>query len=333
MSADAVTFSSLKWVPLYKPAVKEDSCQINHDAQGARIALVVATAFAAAYVSLIVAVGTGSIVAACIVPCAALAAIALIVTDLWLSTRSSKAKAVEEFMDPKVAFCSSAAANIIRNNPSLVQTIVEKKGNLDKVDEEGDILLNTSSFEVFKLLVDNGANLHAKTPQGNTILECAVSNPNPRFAEYIFSQKKVAATEIKDETQHAKLWSTFGHLKTAKLLKDNEFNINAKDKDGYTPLMRAASAATFSGTHWYYGWYNEISAAKRVSTLLNFGADKTPTVKVKVKDDKNVEAEAPKVKEKEKEVEVEKTALQLATNPAIKNLLEQKATVEQKATA
>ena len=298
MSSDSITFSSLKWLPLYKPAVRTEGCKVNQKALDARIVTVSLTAITSMLAGMAVTATTGSVIGVGIVIGAPVAALALIILDLWLTSRAVKARAVEEYYNPDVKVPSTTASRLIREDSSAAQMLVDRKNGLDKHDDEGNPLLATTNFDVFKILVDNGANVHAKTASGDSVFERAVKNNNPRFLEYIFSQKKVTADDVKDEEQHAKLWSSFGHAKTAKLLKENGFNIDARDKDGYTALMRAAF--TFVPNMWGYNAF-ALSFTQRVGVLLNCGANKTLTVKVK---------------------DSEKTAAQLTSIPAVKNLLE-----------
>lgn len=87
-----------------------------------------------------------------------------------------------------------------------------------------------------------------------------------------------------------------GSVKAGFLLKRYGFDVNIRDNEGYTPLLRIVKKASGG----YIG--RKLGIGAHVSTLLNCGAERSITV------DENG---------------IQKNAMQVNTNPAIRNILEQ----------
>jgi ankyrin repeat protein len=142
---------------------------------------------------------------------------------------------------------------ILTNSPSIVQYLIQKKANVNQTDTKTGcttlmIALNafgnlaTLNLEIIKQLVENGANIHAKTSQLTTPLHLAAKE-NAKCLQYLLSKGAVsdinAQTDIGNTPLHFATRS--GNMPTVQLLVENGAKINLKNKDGKTALDVASN--------------------------------------------------------------------------------------------
>ena len=231
-------------VPILSPAVKKDSCEIDHGLLQRRVWKVAALAIAL-------------LVASVFFPAAELllallsVSIILIMPTLCLkiAERAADKKAVEEYLNKELP-SSLATRHILDNVKAAKQLLaeVEKRKDLsldtvlDRVNLKGERLLDCGYWsdakakwyvESFKELVRKGVDFNKE--KGKRIFEGAIRCSNPKLVEFLLSEKLVKS-EMFSEAQQPVLWFDIGNYKTGELLKKHGFNINSKGDMGYTPL-------------------------------------------------------------------------------------------------
>jgi ankyrin repeat protein len=108
---------------------------------------------------------------------------------------------------------------------------------------------------IVELLLDHGAEINAKTDDGNTPLHVAL--PHPAVVRLLLERRAdVNAVNGRDRTPLHEA-AQEGHLQAAKLLLDNGADVDVKDDLGQTPLHSTAG----------------MSMSEDVSSWLGEGAD------------------------------------------------------------
>ena len=120
------------------------------------------------------------------------------------------------------------ATAIKRDDQKLVFLLKEKGANVGK-----DYLLYAKSFEIAKLLIDNGADVKAKNKSGYTPMHFA---KKPEIVKLLI--KNGADVNAGKGTVGVPLYNTYD-VKIAKLLIDNGADVNGAGRYGYTPLSNA----------------------------------------------------------------------------------------------
>lgn len=286
-----------RWIPIITPAVNENSCEVDHFLLIARIATIFFTSISFLVVSLLLC-PHGMFCVICIISPSLMGLPSI---DWWLANKAANIKAVDEYVK-KNAPSTSATYRIIKNL-SAAKLLVSEGGDLNKLNEKGQRFFSStyalgSDMKVFQYFVDQGIDLITKTDSKNkTIFRSIVERENPEYLRYVLSNNKVKPNDINTDEQ-VELWINIGSSKTGKILHQYEFNVNVRDKEGFTPLHRLVRAISENK---YFNWQFPLPEAL-VNTLLECGADKNLTVKV------NGE---------------EKTALQLCSDPAVKKIIEE----------
>jgi len=95
-------------------------------------------------------------------------------------------------------------------------------------------------FEIYRLLIEQGANINAKDPDGRTLLILAINDQNLEICQLLINHG--ADVNAKDNRGRTALMgaASLGNLKICQLLIDHEADVNAKDNKGWTALMAAA---------------------------------------------------------------------------------------------
>lgn len=282
-----------RWIPLLTPAVKEDYCDVDYSLLSSRIVTV--------GIAIIATMGSSMLLAASF-PIAAINAVPLSVLlfgilplDSWIAERAANVKAVNEYLN--MSYPSKSATSRIQHNFKAAQLLVSKNGDVNKVNEEGDKLLAyVPDLNIFKLLIDHGVDVKSLDKYGTPYFQRAVEDENPAYLEYILRSSKAKSTDF-DSKQQMHFWKNLGSVKAGYLLKSYGFDINIKDNEGYTPLLRIVENA--SGRFYTR---NKLGIGAHVSALLNCGADRSITVDVNG---------------------TQKNAMQINTNQAIRNILQQ----------
>jgi hypothetical protein len=291
------------WVPLVTPAVKSDSCEVDCELLEARVTKLFFFYIGLSAVSLcslfVYPAAFIPIYLTALVSAAVLFTVRLL--DEWIAKRAANVKAVNEYLT--MNYPSEAATQRILYHLSAAQLLVKKSkpGDINKINEVGDSLIGAlpgygSKLEVFKLLVDHGADLKATNRHRVSAFKTIVEIEDPAHLEYVLKNKKVIPSDFTPD-QQVTFWLNVRNSKAIHLLKYYGFNINIKDSKGYTPLLRVVQKiSTYDSIFW-----PKLGPIKYIAALLNCGADRSATVL---------------------ENGVEKNAAALNTNPALRHLLE-----------
>jgi hypothetical protein len=286
-------FTFWRRLPLLTPAVKEDSCEVDHELLSSRINAVGIAAIGAMVASMILVTAFPTAIFATHLSCLLVLGISLPL-DMWLAERAADIKAVNEYLN--MSYPSKSATFRIQCNFKAAQLLVSKNGDVNKVNQEGNGLLAfCPNLRVFKLLINYGANIKSLDKHGIPYFQRAVEDENPVYLEYILKSKKVKPDDF-DPTQQVDFWTNLGSIQAGSLLKNYGFNVNVRDKKEYTPLLKIVKEASIML------YMRKLGISAHISTLLNCGADRSMTI-----DDNGIQ----------------KNALQINTNPAIRNILEQ----------
>ena len=115
----------------------------------------------------------------------------------------------------------------------------------------------SGKFEIFKLLVENGALIEKKVEKKDPLINMAASSGNNEICEYLLS--KGANIDSKDREGKTPLMNAIysKHPETVKLLIDSGANVNEQEINGWSALM----FATMQGE------------TESVQLLINAGAD------------------------------------------------------------
>ncbi|CAJ1948218.1 unnamed protein product [Cylindrotheca closterium] len=124
--------------------------------------------------------------------------------------------------------------------------ILEKGADVHAKDEDGETLLHKACemghLEVVKFLLEQGADVHAKNKYGSTPLYLPCHNGHLEVVK-LLAIDKGAEVRVKDKYDKTPLHhaSYNGHLEVAKVLFEKGADVQAKDDDGWTPLQRACT--------------------------------------------------------------------------------------------
>lgn len=281
-------------IPLVSPALKKDSCKLDYDLLGKRImavflvciGLTIAVPFAlpcvfsASLTGLLIWI-TLPIVTICAVP----------LLDWHLSNVAADVKAVNEYLTQP--YPSKSAAFHIQHHFSAAQLLVNKQGNLNKLTTEGEHLLGyLADPKVFKLFIQQGANIRAADQYGVSVLQRAVAEKKAVYLKHLLKTQTITPQTLSPDEQ-VDLWTKIGSGEAAHLLRHYGFNPNIRDHRGYTPLLEVVKRP--------YSSLDRLSIGTHVTVLLQCGADKLMTV---------VDSDG-----------VTKNAMQLSNDPMIQRLL------------
>lgn len=295
--------SVLRYVPFLTPAIKEYTYEIDRELLDKRLQLIAIATFASIAAITTFALKTLPLVTL-MIPCTLLLAVSPFI-DLWLTKRAIDRKAAQEFIS--MQFPTVSATNHIRGSYKTIKLLINRKGDLNKLNEQGQrILTNIYNFDCFKLLVDNGANVNLsdENRSNEPYVINFLSKSDHTYFEYLLKTRKVKVADYTSE-QQARLWGKVGSIKAIYLLKQYGFDINAKNSWGETPLLSLIKRQSFSGR---YGRIisdildKNIGIQAHVAALLKCGANPYITINHENR---------------------EKNAAQLNTNPVIKAVLEQ----------
>lgn len=120
---------------------------------------------------------------------------------------------------------------------------IEKK-YLNSINGDGKSYLlsavETGDVEIFKILINNGADVNIKDAKGKTPLHSVASKNNIEMAKFLLENK--ANANIQDKSGQTPLHYAVSNnnLEMTKLLLKNKVRVDIKDKSGKSPLHQAA---------------------------------------------------------------------------------------------
>ena len=125
-----------------------------------------------------------------------------------------------------------------------VRALIDAGADLDAQGDNGETPLNTAILEghvlVASLLIDRGADIQARNKGGFTPLHAAAYVNAVEIAEQLLSR----GADVKDQMNKAgvtplSVASEEGHPGLVKVLIDHGADLEAGERNGYTPLTRA----------------------------------------------------------------------------------------------
>ena len=174
----------------------------------------------------------------------------LLAICLGLTARNCVAKPSQKFLDAalmravefgdvkktKTLLARGASANATGDN-GMRPLIIAGYINTSPYQEG-----SPHSFELFKLLLDNGADVNAPNSDGYTALMSVAASGEVRAAKLMLA--KGAQINAKDSDGHTPLMpAASSNLEMVKFLVAKGARINEHDKSGVTPLMLATSSS------------------------------------------------------------------------------------------
>jgi ankyrin repeat protein len=194
-------------------------------------------------------------------------------TPLLLATEQASAVQVQAILN------RSADANLADNRKMTpvmyalqagqsdkVQALVAKSNlNLRGPDGQPAIFFASNSGDV-QLLLNNGADMNARSDSGSSPLSAAVKNSNTGVAVYLIN----AGANVKwTDTQGTTLLhqAIQGDLSVARALLDHGVDANSADVSGITPIFFARSVEAIDLLVQYRADVNHLSVAKRSALL------------------------------------------------------------------
>jgi ankyrin repeat protein len=162
--------------------------------------------------------------------------------ELWRGYREVKREAVVEYLTTPVP--SEEAMNTICQSKEtahmLIKSLPEKSPLLNKLFQKtGETLLGRATPEVFKLLVDHGADILAGFNRNGFLL--AAEQKTTDLLQYIAAKDLIPPPNKISEELQINMWLSIQSKETADFLKNHNFNPNVQDKNGNTPLMMLIS--------------------------------------------------------------------------------------------
>lgn len=258
MNLSASGFSRL--IPLMTPAINEKNLyEEDVDLEISRIGILAISSFAILMIS-------SSVVAPI-----SFGLILLSPLDTWRTARKVDANAVNEYL--KNLYPSSSATFRIQNRIQAAQLLINKNGDVNKINEKGERLIDyCRDLDIFKLFLQHGADVIANDKYGHSYFKRAVEDENPDYLECILKSNKVSVAHFTFK-QQIKFWISLGSIKAGNLLSYYGFNVNVRDRNGYTPLLKLVEEASRP-----FFIERRLGIEVHVRTLLECGADPLLTI-------------------------------------------------------
>jgi cytohesin len=157
--------------------------------------------------------------------------IAIVIAAILLVAFFEKEKRIEIF---NIAVCNNDVTKVevlLRRDPELINA----QGMRNKIKP----LFGASSKEMAELLIQYGADINARTPEGYMPIHAFVSNSSKGALELLIA--KGADVNAKSNYGNTPLHcaSDIGNIEAAKILLSHGAEINAKNNNGDTPLKNA----------------------------------------------------------------------------------------------
>jgi hypothetical protein len=296
-----------QYIPLWNPAVKNKGCTVDHDLIMGRVFAAATVAFASMFTAFALEKHFPEVVVVTIVVGAFSIVPFLIFAENIRASSLARANSVNEYLKQNELPCS-AASSYIGDSASAAQMLVNKKGDVNKINANGGSLLEyIRDFSVFKILIDAGFDINKRDRYNRPLLLQIVSRKDLRYLHYLVQNLKIQPSDYTADEQ-VSFWGNLNSKEAATLLKIAGFDINIRNKAGFTPLLDLVTYNKYVSS-----FQETLDQTEHLSILLDLGAD--PMAKV----DTNSGT---------------KSAWDLATSEAIKRVLEnhpatQKATPEE----
>jgi ankyrin repeat protein len=171
---------------------------------------------------------------------------------IFLEMQRAQAKAdqdaVKELMD--ISSLSRQATDRICSSHSAFQLYLNLGGDLDKSNAHNQTLSrqifsswtsSKGSQKAQQMLIDTGIDLFKPDKNGKSLFILAQEEGQSHLLNYMFSSGKIIKDikEMSDE-QQVNIWKQVQTPLAIQLLYKQGFNIDVRDEEGYTPLMRWA---------------------------------------------------------------------------------------------
>jgi ankyrin repeat protein len=129
-----------------------------------------------------------------------------------------------------------------KGDADKVKDLIVSGANVNATEAEGETPLMYASAEgqvqVIDILIDRGANIHAKSINGQTALGRAALFGHSSVVEKLLFRGAEIDEQMNDRGTPLMYAA---NVTTAKILLKYKANVNAKDQNGITPLIGAAS--------------------------------------------------------------------------------------------
>ena len=160
-----------------------------------------------------------------------------------------------------------------RNDVSIISLLEPSLKNINATNKKGEsalaLAVEHNSTEVVSYLIDKGADLNVVDANGNNLTAYLINSFSPKNKEEFNKKLALLTSKGLDVSKAQADGDTLYHLaldhkgfELLKLAKQYKVDVNAKNKDGLTPLLKSAMSAKNDTVLKY---------------LLDNGADKTIT--------------------------------------------------------
>lgn len=265
--------SITRYLPLATPAIRADFLGFDHSLLKNRVKVVALAIFTN------ILVGIALIKATPLILMASTVWLAAIPLDKWLTSRAIDELAVKKFTsaEPHSLDVTSHLQYKIRAAQLLAKT---PNINMNKMDIEGNTLLDIHLFsnrrlsiEIFKLFITAGADVKREV-DGTPIYWHYLSRycSETAYIDFLFSSETLKLTDFTD-TQMCDYLAK-NSASNIRALVQHGFNINVKDSENWTPLLKAIDCARYR-QDMEEDAYAETK--KAIATLIELGADLTAT--------------------------------------------------------
>jgi hypothetical protein len=249
----------------YTPALVGNSCAIDRHLLDNRVMNAATSAFFMLWITICITLAIPSTI--CYVPVASVPVIAQIF-DFFLTKQIARNRALNEYMGSTIA-PSIEATSYIQKNLSAAKYLVHKIGYyrvLNTRNNKGELILSPHCRnDVFKFLI-------YQDPQ--TILNF-LRTADTNLIEYSLGSRIITPGYFTPCRQVA-VWMNLQSDSVARMLIQHGFNINIRNKSGFTALMELAK---------HNPRESEMARklVRQINLLLYCGADKMLTVLIKGK--------------------------------------------------
>ena len=144
------------------------------------------------------------------------------------------------------AFCGEIRDTAKTGDLTKLKTLLSGNPNLVfSKDKQGATLLHAAALngnrDVAEFLIDNRADVNARTNNGSTPLHFAAEKGHKEVAELLLTRGADVNAEANDLSTPLHYAAWHGYTDIVELLLANKANVNAKESGGFTPLHNASA--------------------------------------------------------------------------------------------